>query len=70
VSVNCVELVLAEICGAPLNVVVSCADPVNSSTIPCVGRKMLTSVGDRVCVAEDREDGQSAVVVGMNFGVW
>lgn len=25
---------------------------------------------DRICAAKDREDGQSAVVVGMNFGVW
>ena len=25
---------------------------------------------DLVCVAEDREHGQSAVLVGMNFGVW
>jgi len=25
---------------------------------------------DQVCVAEDREVGQSAVVEGMNFGVW
>jgi len=25
---------------------------------------------DWLCVAEDREIGQSAVVVGMNFGVW
>ena len=25
---------------------------------------------DWVCVAEDREVGQSAVFVGMNFGAW
>jgi len=31
---------------------------------------ILTKYSVRMCVAEDREDGQSAVVVGMNFGVW